>query len=396
MSTFNSDLNQADQLKPQFPNSIFFLKLIFLGLLTVLLLILVNALNDPNRLLHGDEGGMSWREPNQNFLKMRHLLNHKPYDLLIFGSSRVQTIPFAKLRLPEGVVYNMGTFARNLWTTRHDLEILKRENKLPKKILLGLDETVYAGDEINRQKMKGYIAYPADLFEWLWFFKTYFLSKDQKSYEFIERLWWPKPLIRTFDITGSGELNYSSNESQIEANPIAWANRAVFGTKIEQRVAVGVRDDLVDLVAIKKICDENQIELQVFFNPVYKKFFLEADLERILNLKRRVLAITEFRDFQTQFDLLGYAILWYDQEHYGVRLGELLLHDLVEVDGTADIHADTSRPSDSLDSQDAEVSRPSRLKLKTSKSGERSVWVTAENLASQEALLREYFEREKK
>lgn len=340
-------------------SKIYILKLALILIVGGILLVFINILNDPNALFHNHKNGESWREPNQNYLKMQHLLKQSAKEILIFGSSRVQTIPLSKSKFSENS-YNMGTYGRTLWNTLHDLRILNTNNKLPRTILLGLDEATYAGEDKDRQELKVSVAYPDGFIELLNFFKVYLLTKDQTSYEFIEKYFNP-PLIpgRFFDLDRSGEIFHYRNEKAIHSNSQAWGNNPVFQINYAQRTGPSFPENLTHLQEVINICKNNNIKLIVFFNPVFKKFFLQADLERLLQFKKQVALLVNYFDYHAVDQISADTIYWYDQDHYRPILGQIILDEVY-------LHSNT-------------------------KENKFSTFVTLENIEEQTTKLRDYF-----
>lgn len=355
ISNSNTDPINENRLQKKSPNkfnilnnhfflsknsSPYWIKIFIITSIGILLLILGNALNDPNAIFHDHANGMTWREPNQNYLKVKHLLSQHPKKILIFGSSRVQTIPFSKMESfkEPNTFYNMGTYGRTLWNTWHDLQILEKHNRLPETILLGLDEATYVSNDNSRQQLKVSIAYPDGFLEWLNFIKVYLLTKNQSSYEFLEKIFYPKMnKPHFFDLDQTGEIFYQQLEPVINSNIEHWKMNDVFNINYLQRTGAASVENIDYLKQIVQLCQKYQIRLIIFFNPVYKKFFLQADYEKLFDFKKQISQIANFYDFQAIESTASDKTFWYDQDHYRPNLGSIIIKEIFETKNPSEL-----------------------------------------------------------
>ena len=274
---------------------------------------LTNIFNNPYTTTHLDN--LYSQEPNQNFLKVKFILeNSDKYDSFLFGSSRVGKIN-PKL-FTNGKFYNM-TYSEGL-PYEHLLNIklfLKHHIKI-KNIYIGLDDFSYEVDPvIHDQQVMRKPHYLASGESFLDFYSLY----HNVSYMYL--------LDRrgaTFDIDDTGmPLVPIEIDNNIEKNKIKYCSEKKFlepchysGDRIVQT--------LQELKEIKTICKINKINLVFFINPIHKTTYLDTNFDNFLKFKKQLVRISEFIDFSGLNNITTNNYFYYETSHYRGITGTLI------------------------------------------------------------------------
>lgn len=273
------------------------------------------ALVDPYNVMHPlsiRDNGVS---PNKNYIKMTYILkNPEKFDAYMFGSSRVGSIHTENIQgercynmtysngLPEEHLNNIKTFIKN--------------GIVPKKIYIGIDSLSYTND--SHENMLGYrLPYEYLTENRLAFFKNYLdpaivgsaaiqvISKNKKPADdryaeiFYEYGW-------NYEYGHKSKFDFSNPEPTI--GKIMCLNETL--------------DDIAEIV---KICNENELELVVFVNPMCKVTY-EASLEKDYFVFLRKLAdITPYYNFSGLNDVATDYGNFYDTSHYSCDVGDMIL-----------------------------------------------------------------------
>ena len=94
-----------------------------------------------------------------------------------------------------------------------------------------------------------------------------------------------------------------SEKSDSDKNKIDW-NKKVYDKIYESPTFVPeknnrIKKTVAELKEIKRICDDNNIELCLFFTPTHITTYLSDDLNNFNNFKQEVSQISSFYDFST-------------------------------------------------------------------------------------------------
>ncbi len=121
--------------------------LLILCILGIGFILIINIYIDSYSVLKSDYNKLS-REPNQNFIKMKFLLNEKHNkNSFIFGSSRVGKIEPSDI--PTGNFYNM-TYSEGLPLEHlENIKLLIKNNIEIKNLLIGFDDFSYQIDPLK-------------------------------------------------------------------------------------------------------------------------------------------------------------------------------------------------------------------------------------------------------
>lgn len=291
----------------------FIKQIIILMSVGIIFSVVLSAVIDPYNVYHWKNVRDNGVEPNKNYIKMKYILdNPEKYDSLLFGSSRVGAIHVEKI---EGErCYNMsyayGTPSEHLANIR----MLFSEGIYPKKIYVGVDSLSYTED-VNAHKKNAALSSYEYLKNPLHFIEIYSnLSlvmesipetiEHQKNEEYNSILyeygWW-------FPYDQKGGINWETDDF-----PIIGAHSRMDET-------------LQEICEIVTLCKENNVELIIFTNPMYKTTHdASVDADYLIFLKR-LAGITDYYNFSGLNDITTDKDNYLDTSHYNAYIGDMIL-----------------------------------------------------------------------
>lgn len=263
-------------------------------------------------------------EPNRNFLKVEYILAHpNQYDGFIFGSSRVGAI------LPSHVqgakFYNM-TYSEGI-PHEHLLNLqlfLSRGIKI-KKILLGLDEFSYQVSFAQHQQRWLTRTHPlAANSSWANFYRFYFIrlpTQHDKS-QFKKKLFNPDRTM-TFDIINQDQFykKYLSESPNFKDNDPIYSHPTHYSGNILEATLQDIRD-------IVALCQQNNIELTIFINPIHHTTYEDTDKILLFKFQRELSNITSYYDFSGPNHITINNYNFVDTSHYTTDIGDFMLKNI--------------------------------------------------------------------
>lgn len=250
---------------------------------------------------------------NDRYAKVAYILNNKRmYDTFIFGSSRVQKMDSLILSTKA---YNMGVVAGLPEDCLRDLRILLNNAIKMKNIYLGIDNFSYRNDyqyEIQGINRIPYIENYNDRMRYL--LEVAFKVPDFEGLK--ERVLYDNNKLGKNYLTTSGK--YSVPES-VERNINNSIEKYVYDEKFKKPYFNENNEHIDSTISIikeiKQICDDNNINLVVFFNPVHITSYLKDDIEISNRFKKELANITDFYDFNYINFITVNNYFWYETSH---------------------------------------------------------------------------------
>lgn len=294
----------------------FVIKCISFFLILVLIFVPFNVLLDPYNVFHPGRLVNNGVEPNKNYIKMKNVIDHPDrYDSLLFGSSRVGFLDVE--RMNDGTYYDMmyseGLPAEHL----QNLKDLLARGIVPKNILLGVDDISWFVDP----EFHGNILYRApfpwsgSLLDKAGFYLKYFdLFTTLKSVQTIRDNvvndeQWGERLLRT----GTENLDIPSQFDPANDRPY-WADYYMPREEVFAEI-----QEFVD------ICEENDIHLTVFTNPLYAKTYTQGIQNGYLEFLEGLSEITDFYNFSGYNTLTVDTANFYENSHYTRKIGDKMI-----------------------------------------------------------------------
>ena len=305
----------------------FILKIISLFIIiTALLLIyaLPQLYYDTFNVFHWKNIRLIKAAPNQNFIKTKYILaNKEKFNALIFGSSRVQSIPPTHLPVQHNgiqlhwynISYSDGFPAEHIMT----LKTLLNNNVEIKMIMLGFDNIpMYRGFADHEKDL---IFRPYQIYEknkWQ-FYKPYLLEHPpftiiQEINDYDKKMHIEESLL-FYDIGILKEhLDFSLNEKPDIEKFLSFH----FGNKYNQKNAHN------DIAEIAHFCKKKGIELILFTNPIYETTYKDAVEQGYFDFLRLVAQNCEFYNFSSFNSFTSNPAYYFESSHYRPVLGLII------------------------------------------------------------------------
>ena len=235
---------------------------------------------------------------NERFAKMDFLLHEGKgkFDTFIFGSSRCKTL---KTTMLSGNVYNLSYSAGVPNDYLRDLKILLDNNIRPRKIYVGLDDFDYKRLPEEIHSNINFIGYGSTTDNLKYKIALLFSKPSNDTIRYARGKLTDYQCIYRVNIDGSS----GSEKSDSDKNKIDW-NKKVYDKIYESPTFVPeknnrIKKTVAELKEIKRICDDNNIELCLFFTPTHITTYLSDDLNNFNKFKQEVSKISSFYDFST-------------------------------------------------------------------------------------------------
>lgn len=291
----------------------FILKIIPFLLFCGIIMIGIPVIIDPCNVFHWKKIRDNGIEVNKNYIKMKYILsNSDKFDTYLFGSSRVGAIHVDKIQNEKcyNMTYSMGVPEEHL----ANIKTFISSNIIPKKIYLGVDSMSYTENpqdhtyirmrcpyEYLRENPTEFIKFyfnPNMAIESLKVTRSY-VKKENIENIFYEYGWW-------FDYNETSTYDWSIAEPGIGDD-------------------VYLDDTLKDIKDIKTICDENNIELLTFVNPMCELTYRASlDIDYYSFLKQ-LSEITDYYNFSGLNDITRDYDNFLDNSHFTAEIGDMMI-----------------------------------------------------------------------
>ena len=266
-------------------------------------------------VFHTDEPILKTGTINDRFVKMKYLLNDRnfeEYDSYLWGSSRVLK---TDTKVTGERTYNLGSPAGMTEDVLEQLQILLRNGARIGTIYVGLDDFSYYRNYDSVANNLLWISYKD---EW---------KRDMEAYS---RYLLTPSILRRAVKAGGKPLTYCLRENgimlipdQVEKNIENDVAKHVGNRNFsEPRIYSGNEREpeefsrsLRNLREIRRICDENGIQMKVFFNPQHMTTYLADDMELMNRFKKELVKISPFWDFSGVNYVTSNNYFWYETSH---------------------------------------------------------------------------------
>lgn len=291
---------------------------IFVSLLlgSIVLCVIVSVYVDPYNVLHWDNVRSNGIEPNRNYIKTHYIANNPlKYDAFLFGSSRVGAIHVEKMtEMPTyNMAYSLGIPAEHL----ANIKTFLGNGVRIKRIYIGIDNILLTiGEQEHRTPIQCSYEYLVDnpgSFCTIYLFNPSMIVASLKYYkkniysEDIEQIyrhgWW-----FGYDVM-----------SQIDFSNVNLVKRC------KSSKGKFFEGALSNLVEIKKLCDNNKIELVVFTNPTYEKTYISGLNTGYVEFLQELVKITNFYNFSGINDVTSNGMNYIDTSHYKAYVGDMII-----------------------------------------------------------------------
>lgn len=256
---------------------------------------------------------------NDRFVKMRYLLeeeNFDKYNSYLWGSSRVMKMDTMVAREKT---YNLGVQSGMTEDCLAQLQQLVSHGAQIDKIYIGLDDLSYIQTyEIVKNKIN-YKPYDDDFIGDMgtyigYIFDPIAIGQVGRIIRIIRND--AKDSIRTYLHSSGMLLIPNSVEGEIEDSPGKYVLEKKFlQAKTYKKADNEFSSCLNNVSLIKQICDENGIQLFLFFNPQHMTTYLNDDMELMNRFKKELVKISPFWDFSGVNYVTANNYFWYETSH---------------------------------------------------------------------------------
>lgn len=295
----------------------FMIKVVLFVVLVGMLLVPVNLLIDPYNVFHADHMRDNGVEPNKNYIKTRFILNNQEtYDSYLFGSSRVGFIDVTKMSEYSGeryynMMYSEGLPAEHLKT----LQVMIARGEIPDTVVIGVDDISYMVDPARHESQLYRIAYP---YGESWQKQAGFYLKYMDTYTTLQSLSVisnHKPTdISAIYTTGCEDLNRDTVFDETQNTPY-WAD--YYENRMEE--------SLQEIAAIRDLCQENEIKLIVFTNPLYYATYEKDVRHGYLDFLEKLAGVVPYYNFSGYNEITLSKENYFETSHYRPQVGDKII-----------------------------------------------------------------------
>lgn len=310
----------------QFLKKTFFLALIPFAY--VVFLVSYNLVLDPYGVIKGDMKNQAI-EPNKRYLKQKFIINNpSQFNAFLFGNSRVGKINVARIN-DTNSWYNMS-YSEGLPEEHFkDIQLFLEENISIKKIIIGIDEIscfIPPEAHTNDALRKPYKNEFKPLVDYL------FLLPSKKIYQEIQKAKNANPpaIGRSQSIYTNGSDPRVRQDIIIENNKEIHENDTIFNYPYwHPKMSIKNIDPAIEaLHNIIQLCNENNIELVLFVNPIFEVSYKKAMEDGLLIFLKKVLKIKDIYDFSGVYDITKNKMNYYEASHYRPHVGDLIIDEM--------------------------------------------------------------------
>ena len=296
-------------------------------LFILVLEIAIPILADPYNVFHWKRIRDNGVEPNSNYIKMQYIL-HNPdkFDSFLFGSSRTGFIDVEKI--PEGRWYNMsyseGLPAEHL----ENLQEMIENGIIPKNVMIGIDNISGFVDPSIHENQFYRIPYPRE--NKLSFYANYFSIKG---------------VIRSLEVTLEHEVEdpdyvdryYRSGSSKRDPSLGGkWKGDAPYWENYYRNC---MDDAILSVRRIAALCEEYDINLIVFTNPIYYTTYQESKNYGYDVLLEWLSDPVDYYNFSGINDVTMNRNNYYEASHYTEEIGDMIIDRIFN--GVSDEHLES-------------------------------------------------------
>lgn len=275
--------------------------------------IAIPMLVDPYNVFHWQKIRDNGVEPNSNYIKMQYIL-HNPdkFDSFLFGSSRTGFVNVEKI--PEGNWYNMSYSEGVPEEHLENLRELIEHGIIPKNVMIGVDNISCFVDPAIHEKQFYRIPYPRE--NKLSFYANYFSIRG---------------VLKSLEITLNHESEdpdyveryYRSGSSQRDPSLAGlWKEDVPYW---EYYYRDCILDAVLSVQRIANLCEEYDINLIVFTNPMYHKTYEESKYYGYAQFLEWLAEPVDYYNFSGINDVTMERNNYYESSHYTEEVGDMII-----------------------------------------------------------------------
>lgn len=272
-------------------------------------------------------------EANKNYIKTKYILNNpNKYDSFLFGSSKVGAIE--NELIPNGKYYNM-TYSEGLpkdWL--NNIKTFLNNDIKIKNIFIALDDFSFTCDPNDHliQPMR----IPYENLNKFKLFSTYLFRNpfDLYNTKTIKGLLTDTYDGSNFDLysTGRGFTTFTEEKEKLESLTEKELNSSIYDSPTIFFDYNRVNETLSEIEEIIDICNKNNINLNIIFNPIHKTTYLSINKEILNEAKDKLSELTSFWDFTDLNEVSENNYYWAETTHYRLIVGRMILEKVFSID----------------------------------------------------------------
>ena len=253
---------------------------------------------------------------NDRYAKVSYILkNSKNYDTFIWGSSRTQKMEPLILNFNS---YNMAATSGGPEDCLRELKIFLGNGIKVNTIFLGVDNFSYKYNHLKEIETFYTIPYSENFIENIKYLTKVALKKPDK-----DRM---RIYINGIEKNDKSVINYLGTTGKLAVPEFVENNidkalyKYVYDKKFDEPLYTDDKNAHINytisvIKEIKKLCDDNNIKLVVFFNPVHITSYLKDDIHLSNRFKKELVKITDFYDFNYINFVTINNYFWYETSH---------------------------------------------------------------------------------
>lgn len=302
----------------------FILKCIIFALILGIIFVPFAVFVDPYNIFHASAPRQNGVEPNKNYVKMKNVLDHPDkFDSFLFGSSRVGFMDVSLM--DDGTYYDM-TYSEGLPAEHLDnLKVMIAHGIIPKNVTIGLDDISYFVDPSIHEGQLFRLNFP-------------WLGKPSQKVSFYLRYFDLKTLFDSLDALGKNRYKdpeytwrmLNTGTENLDIIPEFNAN----GAKAWWSDYYYPREEVLDEIRqIKELCEEYNINLRFFTNPMHAMTYAKDMDNGYLVFLKELAEVTDYWNFSGFNNVTLNYNNYYETSHYDAAVGEKIIQ-VVYYDGT--------------------------------------------------------------
>lgn len=251
---------------------------------------------------------------NDRYAKIVYIIkNPERFNTFIWGSSRTQKM---NPHIIDIRAYNMAASAGSPEDCLAGLKILLSNNVNIKNIYLGIDNFSYKNDYYEDIKSFNRIPYSENMYSNIKYLARVAL-KEPDFHKIKGYLGLTDYRLESNYLTTSGRLEVPEYVEEKIENSV---ENHVYDEKFKNASYSDDKNAHIDYTIsiireIKKLCDDNNINFVVFFNPVHITSYLKDDIHLSNQFKRELVKTTDFYDFNYINFVTINNYFWYETSH---------------------------------------------------------------------------------
>ncbi|MDO4187748.1 MAG: hypothetical protein Q4D29_02045 [Lachnospiraceae bacterium] len=314
---------------------------------------------DPYNVFHTKAPRDNGIESNKGFIKTEYIKkNHDKFDSLLFGSSRAGFYDIGYLNEKMGAkFYDMASSESLVNEEAKELKVLIKAGFVPKNVLVLVDDISCFVDPKIHENMLYRVPYPdggfADRMEFYLKYMDLITVANSMSVIKDHKAKVEAELVNGVDNAYDNSTHMSYTDRFYETGTERLDKESQFDPNEEQYQKgywvdyydLRVEEALNDMKELKKLCDDNGINLIVMTNPLYHLTY-EQDIENgYLIYLRGIADITDYYNFSGFSEVTEDYHYYYETSHFMPEVTRMMTDAFLASENASNNHEGISEES---------------------------------------------------